>query len=255
MVEVWPDRLVQPGRTREDLQREGEVVDTVEGLLGEWLADRIPKLASKNHHRFPAVPTDDFEQEMWLRATKHKAKLAQYLRQGNDAYIWRELNAAATKLGKQDDRYRRAIKAAAAGYRTIDDQFYSPKVIVAALGVLIRAEFDVSVAVNQVARADSAGQFFVRGNDPERNGDYMVVLMDVCQAFDRLKPYDQGMLKAYYDIPPEDTDENRWERRKLASSMGMTYEAFKQKAYRAVRKLQRELGGEDPWRRQDREAA
>lgn len=229
-------------------------MDAITGPLGEWLADRVPKVARMAHRRFPMVPLEDFEQEIWARAVLKKLKLAVYLRQENEAYIWRELNAAATKLGKQDDRYRRAAKAAAAGYRNFDEQFYSPRVITAALAVLIRADFDVAVAVSQVSRADQSGQF-IQSNDPERCGDYMVVLMDVCEGYKRLGRADQNTLKAYYDIPPEDTDENRWERHKLASTMGLTYEAFKQKAYRAVRKLQAELGGEDPWRKQDREAA
>lgn len=255
MVEVWPDRLVQPVRTREDLQREGEVVDTViEGLLGEWLADRIPRLAGVAHRRFRTVPAEDFEQELWSRAWRRKIQLAKYLRDGNEPYIWRELNAAATRLGKEDERYRRAVKAAQEGYKTIDEQFYSAGTLSLVLPVLVEAEWDVPSAVAHASQQTDAAGVHISGNE-EAQGNYQVILMDVSTGFSLLRRNDQKILEAWFGCGDEDTEQGRWDRQGLASSMGLTYDAFRKRKDRALRQLQRELGGEDPWRRQDREAA
>ena len=230
-------------------------MDTViPGPLGEWLADRIPKVARMAHRRFPTVPMEDFEQEMWLRAFNRKTRLAEFLRKDQEAYIWRELNAAATRLGKEDDRYRRACKAAAEGYRAVDEQFYSTGLLALVLPVLIGADWDVSAAVASASnQTDSAG-VFIHG-DQSAQGNYQVILMDVCAGFAGLKGGDQRLLEAYYGCGSEETEQGRWDRQGIASTMGLTYEAFRQRAYRALRRLQRELGGEDPWRKQDREAA
>lgn len=230
-------------------------VSPVPGLLGEWLADRIPKLASLAHKRFPTVPAEDFEQEIWARAVRRKPKLALHLRDGNEAYIWRELNAAATRLGKEDDRYRRACKAAQAGYRPADEQFYSTGLLALTLPVLIAAEWDVPNAVANASHQTDAAGVHISGDDPAAQGNYQVILMDVSAAFSGLPRGDQKLLEAYYGAGDEDTEQGRWDRHGVASSMGMTYEAFKGRAHRALRRLQAQLGGEDPWRRQDREAA
>ena len=229
-------------------------MDTVEGPLGEWLADRIPKLARIAHHRFRTVPAEDFEQEMHARAYRRRAQLAKHLRDGNEAYVWRELNAAATRLGKEDDRYRRACKAAAEGYKTIDEQFYSAGMLALVLPVLVESEWDVPAAVANASQQTDAAGVHISGSE-EAQGNYQVILMDVANGFVMLNRGDQKLLEAWFGCGDEDTEQGRWDRQGLASSMGLTYEAFRKRKDRALRKLQSELGGEDPWRKQDREAA
>jgi hypothetical protein len=225
------------------------------GQLGDWLADRVPRLAELAHRRFPQVPKEDFYQELWLRAHSHHLKLAKFLKDGNDGYAWRDLNKAVTRLGKEDDRYRRAVKAAREGYRTVDEQFYSTGMLAMVLPALIEAEFNVAEAVANASQQTDAAGVHISGDDPDSQGNYAAILVDVCTAFHGLRKGDQNIIAAYYGAGDEDTEQGRWDRHGLASSMGITYEAFKQRAYYALRKLQDELGGEDPWRRQDREAA
>src|SRR5215469_175031 len=227
------------------------MTEEISGPLGEWLADRVPKLAALSHRRFPQVPAEDFEQEIWARAYHRKAKHAKWLREDNDGLIWKDLKAAGTRLGHEDARYRRAVKAARDGYRSIDEAFYSTGLLAQLLPALIAAGFDVPLAVANASHQTDAAGVHIRAEDPEYQGNYQVILMDVCNAYKRLNEHNRNFLKVYYGAPEEDTDEGRWERHKIASSMGMTYDAFRQKAHRALRKLQRELGGEDPWRKQD----
>jgi hypothetical protein len=55
------------------------------------------------------------------------------------------------------------------------------------------------------------------------------------------------LLETYYGANQEDTDEGRWDREKLASSMGLTADALRHRVHRALQRLQKELGGADPW--------
>jgi hypothetical protein len=230
-------------------------VSEIDGPLGEWLADRIPKLAKLAHRRFTQVPAEDFEQEMWLRAFKRKAKLAKWLREDHDGLVWKELRAAATRLGSEDDRYRRAVKAAGEGYRVFDEVFYSTGMLAQVLPVLVMADFDVAEAVAAASHQTDAAGVHISADDPESKGNYQVILMDVAMAYQRLNGHDKSFLRKYYGTGGEDTEQGRWDRQGIASSMGMTYEAFRKQANRALRRLQAELGGEDPWRKQDRDAA
>jgi hypothetical protein len=225
------------------------------GQLGDWLADRVPRLAELAHRRFPQVPKEDFLQELWLRAHTHHLKLARFLREDNDGYAWRELNRAAIRLGKEDDRYRRAVKAAREGYRTVDEQFYSTGMLAMVLPALIESELDVAEAIANASQQTDAAGVHISSDDPDSQGNYAAILIDVCTAFNALRKGDQRLLSAYYGAGDEDTEQGRWDRHGLASSMGMTYESFRKQASRALRKLQAELGGEDPWRKRDREAA
>lgn len=225
------------------------------GPLAELLADMIPRLAAKAHKWYPGVPAEDFEQECWLRALSKPDKLKRYQSEGSEAYIWQELKRAAVRLGKEDERYRRAQKAASEGYATHDEAFYSTRLLAALLPSLIESEGNVPEAVaHAVARQRyAAGVFISQPFDSEAAEDYMTMLMDISQALDRIKPGERRMLWTYYGVTQEDTDEGRWERHKLASSMGITYEALRQRASRALRSLQDQLGGEDPWLRRGNE--
>lgn len=231
------------------------MANEISGPLAEWLADRVPKLASQAHRRFPMVPAEDFEQEIWVRALIRGPKLARDLREGNEAYVWNELRSATTRVGKEDDRFRRAQKAAAAGYKNWDEEFYSTGMLTQILPALISAEGDPAVAVYAATKGTDAAGIFIHADDPGAFGNYAVMLIDVAAALAAIKAGNRKLLEKYYGLPEEDTDTGRWERRQLASSMGITYENLRQRVHYALKELQAELGGEDPWRKQDREVA
>ena len=233
------------------------MTEQLSGPLAEWLADRIPKWAAGAHKRFRMVPSEDFEQEMWARALKRAPKLAKHFREGQEELIYTELRSAATKLGMEDDRSRRAAKASAAGYSSFDEQFYTPGVLARLITALAGAECKPELAMEQAVFGTDAAGIHIQIEDPFSGAEnYMAMLVDVKEGLDRIKRGHRNILLQYYGLPvDDDTDEGRWERRKLASSMGITYEALRSRVHYAKEALQRELGGEDPWRKQDREAA
>lgn len=217
--------------------------------LTELLGDRIPKAASRAHRRFPAVPSEDFEQAMWERALAKGPHLRKLYEEGKYEAIWTELCRAGTRAGKEDDRYRRAVKALRDGYSVYDIEFYSTGMLAWLIPALVEAEFDVSQAMDKAAASTDAAGIHIRTEDPFGGAEnYLVVLVDVTSAFDRLPEGMKRLLKTYYGVSQEESEEGRWAREGLASSMGITGLALRLRVHRALRRLQDELGGSDPWK-------
>lgn len=212
------------------------------------LADRIPKAAREANRRFPLVSQDDFEQEMWLRALASSERFARLLAEDKPELIWHELKRAGHRYGMQDDRDRRARKAAAEGYNTYDELFYTPQMLGHLLSELIESEWDLPFAMDRATKGlDLTGVRVQAGGDTHDSFmDYLALLTDVKAAFERLSQYQQDILTTWFS---EGTDEEaaKWDREAIAGSMGITYDALRFRKDRAVKALIRELGGESPY--------
>jgi hypothetical protein len=218
------------------------------GPLAEHLADRIPKAAKRAHARYRQVPAEDMEQAMWVWSLAHPDKLERLFREGRHGVIWSELRRAGSQAGREDERYRRAVKAAAAGFSLYDLEFYSTGVLARILPALVAADFDAPAALsNSMTSTDAAG-IHIRSTDPFGGAEnYLVILVDVAAACARLPEGQRRLLRTFYAVSQDDTQDGRWEREKLASSMGLTADALRMRVNRALRRLQDELGGVDPW--------
>ena len=225
-----------------------EVDQAISGPLGEFLADRIPKAAVRAHRRFPDVPAEDFEQAMWLRVFTNPPKFRRLWQEDRQGVIWTELRRACTRTGQADRRYRLAAKAAEDGYSVYDIDFYSTRSLARLMPALVEAEFDVGVAMDKAAAGTDAAGIHIRTSDPFGGAEnYLVILVDVTAAYRRLPSGMQRLLETYYSVSQEDNEEGRWARDGLASSMGLTSDALRQRVHRALGRLQDELGGTDPW--------
>lgn len=236
--------------------------EIVGGPLAEHLAVKIPRAAKNRHKRFKQVPQEDFEQAMWVRVLSNPPKFRRLFGDGRHGTIWLELLKAGSKLGFEDDRYRRAQAAAEAGYDISDEAFYSPGMLEHLLPVLIEAEFDVANAIEKASNNTDAAGVRIQGGGGEGDSameNYAAILIDVIAAFSKLNLGQQRLLKTYYGISQEDTEQGRWERSSIASSMGITLNALQLRVYRAIDALSAELGGVSPWlrpsQRPDDEAA
>jgi hypothetical protein len=217
--------------------------------LAEFLADRIPNVAKLAHRWAPPVPAEDFEQAMWERSLRRAGHFQNLLASGDHGVIVKELRRECRRVAREDERYRRAIAAAAAGYDVYDIEFYSTGVLAKLLPALVEAEFDVSRAMEKASGATDAAGIHIRSSDPFGGAEnYLVILLDVAGAWKRLPEGMRRLLSAYYGANQEDTDEGRWDRERLASSMGLTANALYLRVHRALQRLQDELGGCDPWK-------
>lgn len=185
---------------------------------------------------------------MWVKVLANPDKFVKLLDQGSHGAIWAELRRAGTRLGQDDRRYRESIKARVAGYSPYDLEFYSTGVLARLMPALAAADFDVPSAMENASASTDAAGIHIRSSDPFGGAEnYLVILIDVAAACRRLPEGMQRLLKTYYGANQDDTDEGRWDREGLASSMGLTAEALRQRAHRALQRLQDELGGADPW--------
>jgi hypothetical protein len=179
-------------------------VTTATGLTGpleELLADRIPKAAQQAHRRFPAVPREDFEQAMWVKALAKPDKFAKLLEEGKQGAIWAELRREGTRVGKDDRRHQLAVQASADGFSVYDIEFYSTGVLAQILPALIEAEFDVSVAMDKATAGTDAAGIHIGSSDPFGGAEnYLVVLVDVTAAFGRLPEGMRRLLRTYYGV-------------------------------------------------------
>jgi hypothetical protein len=194
------------------------------------------------------VPCDDFEQAMWVRVLTRPSKFQKLLDEDRLGIIWAELCREATRLGKEDDRYRRAVRAGEAGYSLYDIEFYTTGMLGKIMPALVEADFDVSHAMEKAAGGTDAAGIHIRSSDPFGGSEnYLVVLVDVVKAYNRLPEGMRRLLKTYYAVSQDEGEDGRWDREKLASSMGLTAEALRMRVSRALQRLQDGLGGADPW--------
>lgn len=225
-----------------------DITEALPGPLAEFLANQIPRLAATAHRRHAAVPAEDYRQAMWTRALSAAPRLTQLHDNGQYGLITIKLRDECSKVTREDRRYRLAVMAANAGYSSYDIEFYSTRVLGLLMPALVEADFDVSVAMEKAAASTDAAGIHIRSSDPFGGSEnYLVILTDVTGAYRRLPEGMQRTLKTYYGARQDDTDDGRWDREKLASSMGLTAEALRQRAHRALQRLQDELGGSDPW--------
>jgi len=217
--------------------------------LAEFLADRIPKAAAAARRRFPEVPAADFEQAMWLKALRKSAHFSDLWEQEKQGILWAELRREGTKTGKEDQRFRQAQRAAAAGYSVHDTEFYSTGMLAKLMPALVEAGFDVPSAMERASGGTDAAGIHIRSSDPFGGAEnYLVMLIDVAAAYGRLPEGMKRLLETYYGVRQDDTAEGRWDRDTLAGSMGLTQDALRTRVHRALQRLQDELGGPDPWK-------
>lgn len=226
------------------------------GPVAELLEEMIPRAAKGAHRRFPLVEADDFEQEMWSAVYADAARFNQIhaLEENREGVIFEELRRIGSRYGFDDDRDRRARKAKAAGYQTADEDFYSRKTVATAIEVLIEAEWEPSTAVEQsTQKTDNAGMRPTGGLNENATEAYLAVLIDVCTAFNQLKPEHQRTLTDWYSYGDDSDDSDmKWERQRKASSIGLTYAALEQRKARALDMIIKSLGGSSPWMRRRR---
>lgn len=218
------------------------------GPLAEFLATWIPRAAAKKHAEAKRIPAADFEQEMWAEALRYADKLRDYHNEGKLGVIQVTLYRTADRVIREDDRYVRALKAGEEGYTVDDEEFYTTGLLAKVLPALIASDMDVADAMQRASSGTDAAGIHIRNNDPHSGAEnYQAMLMDIARAFQKLTEGQRRLLTTYYAVDQEDTSAGRWERQALASSMGLTENGLRSRAYRTLIALQKQLGGPSPW--------
>jgi hypothetical protein len=207
--------------------------------LAEWLAGAIPQEARNLHRTYALIPVEDLEQELWATALKKSEGLERLLEQGAYGVMRKRVAEGGFKAIREDDRYRRAVKAARAGYRPVDEQFYTNRT----LETLLPMWLD-----NGVTEKPPQGREIKVGVSTEGGGsDYMAMMLDITHAMEKIKPYHASILRRYYDFPQ---GSGGWTHNEIASSLGIPPDALRMRRNRALRAVRAVLGGRNPWNRQ-----
>lgn len=195
--------------------------------------------------RWPGVERDDIRQEilLWaLEAAESGSELAED-GLGDDEYQQRrkvlrfKLRDAGAQYCRRQERARRRERAAALGFDVDDEAFYG----LVQLRLLVQAYFAEGITEHPPrGRADSVR----RAGDPAEGGTWMASLLDVERG---LRSIPLHYLERLWDRCGPDqaglTDEEYgWQR-------GITEHQVRGRVRTALRALQIQLGGQNPWNR------
>lgn len=206
--------------------------------LTALLDEMIPRKAAQKHTA--VVSREDLEQEMWLAAFTHEQALEAHRQNGNDAALWAVLNRAVNSALQAEERQERVKKAMKAGYETRDEIFYS----IGLLKRLLPVYLDMGVTEHPlVGREIMVGS---PGVSKEESGDYLATIVDVDRGFKALSQGKQKLLRRYFSYPQGSGGMTHVE---IAFEMGEPPTALGTRVHHALRALQRELGGQNPWNR------
>lgn len=216
--------------------------------LEALLADMIPRTAAtltRIKRQYPnAVGTilarDDIEQEMWLAALENKEVLGRHFAAGNEAAIRTVLMTGAQRIIRDEIREQRVKKAKEEGYEPWDEVYYS----IGSLRQLLPMYLDMGGVTEHASQGrEQAGPVSGGGSG---YGDHLVTMIDVDRAFKALSPAKQKILSRYFAYPQ---GKSGWTHLEIAGAMGMPPKQLASRVHHALRALQAELGGQNPWRR------
>lgn len=212
--------------------------------LAVALADMIPRVASlvlrvSKVQYGPTTSKEDIEQEMWLAVAEHQDVIDKHYAEENEAAIRTILMTAGSRLIGNELREARAKKAAAAGYETYDEVFYT----IGSLRRLMPMYFDNDIAERPPQGREQAGKI---SGGVLTYGDYLVTMVDIDRAFKALSMSKQKLLTRYYSYPQGSGGFTHTE---IAGRMGMRPNELGSRVQVALKALQKQLGGQSPWNR------
>ena len=212
------------------------------GPLTEWLIEVIPQEAGSVHKSYGLVPAEDYEQEMWVKALDRRDSFEELIAQLDYGKARQRLKEAAWGLVREDERYRRAVKAASAGYRAVDEQFYTNGV----LKVLLPFYLD-----GGVTSRPPQGREQPKVSGGGGSSDYLAMMLDIDYGMGKVKPYHAAILRRYFNPPARPSGYKN--HNEIAGALGIEPEALRHRRDRALKALQRKLGGRSPWTRKSLE--
>lgn len=187
---------------------------------------------------YPMIDREEIKQELWLAYYA-----SNYHQDGPGEDEETALRLLRKAMRRAGERMCRREKAERAGYAPHDEAFYSSR----ALGSLCEEWFAGGVTEAPPRTYESSVSRASTG-DASRGGDWTVSLIDIDVGMRRLNPAQQKIL--FYAYSPEyagKTDEDIAMELNSQGWKGMTREKFRGKVRWALNRLQRELGGQNPW--------
>lgn len=191
----------------------------------EVIATPIASEFARRYRRFGAE-VDDLLQEMRIWLATHPQKIADWTDEDPESVDKR----VARSLRNEAKDYCEKIKAQSLGYHTDDLSWYSRNELKSILDVLFDQEAWTSPPV-----PEDGGR---RVGDPATGGNYLAMLADVAQGFDKLPTDDRELLLKLHRDGSTTVD--------IAKGAGVSQQSVSASRHRALKRLLDILGGDRP---------
>ena len=201
--------------------------------------DIAPSVAYTVYRRYKKyVDKDDIKQECLMWAMTRIEYINFQLTELNIEQRKHNEQKVAWQMLRVAERYARKEKAAKSGYQTGDEAYYERATLGQLLPFVIASVIDGTV-LEQAQEMVKDGQ--PRGSSsPAEGGNLLAILIDIKKAYVKLEPQSQQLLAWRHH-----------ENLTLAQIAGILEVAIStadRRCINALRALQKELGGENPWR-------
>ena len=207
--------------------------------LDPAIYDIAPSVAYAVYRRYKTfVERDDIRQECLMWAAARAAWINSQLsepdtdkRRHNEQKIaWQMLRAA--------ERYARKEKATKSGYQTNDEIYYERAMLGQLLPFVIASVIDGAV-LEQAQEMVKDGQ--PRGSSsPSEGGNLLAILIDIKKAYVKIDAQSQQILTWRYH--------ENFTLAQIAHLLECAVSTADRRCINALRELQKELGGDNPWR-------
>jgi RNA polymerase sigma factor (sigma-70 family) len=192
----------------------------------------------KRYNKF--VERDDVKQECLLWAmTPSRREWAEELLSEPDTKI-RQHNESriAWQMKRAAERYARRIKADKSGYQLGDEAYYETFTLSQLLPFVIASVIDGTV-LEQAQEMIKDGQ--PKGSSsPSEGGNLLAMLLDIKRSFKKLDVKEQTLLTYRYH--------ENFTLQQMAALLECSVSTADRRCSNALRKLQDEIGGENPYR-------
>lgn len=204
--------------------------------MNNWLeeskdiAANVARSIHKRYHTYFDV--EDLRQDLMVWILRREDKVQEWLAPEEEEEHNVGVRMLARALQRQADKYCRSKKAQSLGYQLEDEAYYTPK----SLSELLPFVWSDVVETRDATKPRVSG-----GGNPAEGGTYVIQLIDVRRALSKLNEMDRDMLQLKF--------ENNLTFKEIAEELGISDTSAHRRVEGALRRLNRHLGGTNPFER------
>jgi RNA polymerase sigma factor (sigma-70 family) len=201
--------------------------------------DLAPAVSRAIHNRYKAyVEREDIMQECISWALTRTAWIAEQIAEATDVDKRKHAESRiAWQMRRAAERYARREKATKSGYQVTDEAYYQGYTLGQLLPFVIASVVDGTV-LEQIQDMIQDGQ--PRGSSsPSEGGNLLANLIDIKIGFTKLTIEDQTLLRVRYL--------DHFTLQQIANQYGCSVSTADRRIDNAMRKIQNELGGVNPF--------
>jgi len=192
----------------------------------------------KRYNKF--VERDDVKQEclLWAMSASRREWTAELLAEPDAKIRQHNESRIAWQMKRAAERYARRIKADKSGYQLGDEVYYETFTLGQLLPFVIASIIDGSV-LEQAQEMIKDGQ--PKGSSsPSEGGNLLAMLLDIKRSFSKIDVKDQALLTYRYH--------ENFTLQQMAALLECSVSTADRRCSTALRRLQNEIGGENPYR-------